>query len=149
MGRYFEDFTVGDVVGTRGVTITESQILDFALLYDPQPFHIDTQAAATGPFDGLVASGFQTLGLSFRLVWATGVFDGTGLGGGAMDDVRWLRPVRPGDTLRARFEVIGVSPSRRSDRGIVRCAYATFNQRDEVVATFTIDHIVAARPTVT
>ena len=74
-GRWFEDFAVGDVVETRGVAVTNSQILDFALVYDPQPFHIDVEAAANGPFGGLIASGFQTLGLSFRLVLATGVFE--------------------------------------------------------------------------
>ena len=145
-GRWFEDFAVGDVVETRGVTVTDSQILDFALVYDPQPFHIDVAAAANGPFGGLIASGFQTLGLSFRLVLATGVFDGTSLGGGVMDEVRWLRPVRPGDTLRIRFEVVAMRPSRRGDRGTVRCAYTTTNQRGEAVATFIIDQIVAARP---
>ena len=147
-GRWFEDFTVGDVVETRGATVTESQILDFALVYDPQPFHIDSEAAAAGPFGGLIASGFQTIGLSFRLVLATGAFDGTSLGSGAMDEVRWLRPVRPGDTLRVRFEVVEVRPSRRGDRGTVRCAYATSNQRGEAVSTFAIDHIIAARPAV-
>ena len=145
-GRWFEDFTVGDVVDTRGVTITESQILDFALVYDPQPFHIDSEAAAAWPFGGLIASGFQTLGISFRLGLATGVFDGTSLGGGVMDEVRWLRPVRPGDTLRVRFELVQVRSSRRGDRGTVRCAYTTSNQRGEQVLTFTIDHIVVARP---
>lgn len=148
-GRWYEDFSVGDVVETRGATLTESQILDFAMLYDPQPFHIDSVAAADGPFGGLIASGFQTLGLSFRLVLATGVFDGTSMGGGAMDEVRWLRPVRPGDTLRVRCEVVDLRPSRRGDRGVVRCAYTTLNQRGETVSTFTIDQIIAARSGVT
>ncbi|PWC53033.1 MaoC family dehydratase [Azospirillum sp. TSO22-1] len=148
-GRWFEEFSVGDVIETRGVTVTESQIIDFALMFDPQSFHIDGVAAAEGPFGGLIASGFQTLGLTFRLLLATGVLDGTSLGSGAMDEVRWLRPVRPGDTLRVRVEVVGTRPSRRGDRGVVRCAYATTNQHGEPVLTCAIDQIIAARPSAT
>ena len=81
-GRYFEDFQVGDVIETAGMTITESQILDFASTYDPQPFHVDAVAAAASPFGGIIASGFQTLSLSFRLVCDTGMLNGTGLGSG-------------------------------------------------------------------
>ncbi|WP_431854205.1 MaoC family dehydratase [Azospirillum sp.] len=148
-GRWFEEFSVGDVIETRGVTVTESQIIDFALMFDPQAFHIDGVAASEGPFGGLIASGFQTLGLTFRLLLATGVLDGTSLGSGAMDEVRWLRPVRPGDTLRVRVDVVDKRPSRRGDRGIVRCAYTTSNQRGEPVLTCAIDQIIAARPSAT
>ena len=148
-GRWFEEFSVGDVIETRGVTVTESQIIDFALMFDPQAFHIDGVAAADGPFGGLIASGFQTLGLTFRLLLATGVLDGTSLGSGAMDEVRWLRPVRPGDTLRVRVEVVEKRPSRRGDRGIVRCAYTTSNQHGEPVLTCAIDQIIATRPSAT
>lgn len=144
-GRWFEDFAVGDVIETAGVTLTEAQIIDFALLYDPQPFHIDTVAAAGGPFGGLIASGFQTLALTFRLFLATGTLAGTSLGSGAADELRWLRPVRPGDTLRARVEVVAVRPSRRGDRGIVRCAYTTTNQHGEAVLTVAVDQIIARR----
>lgn len=145
-GRYFEDFAVGDVVDTPGVTLTESAIVDFALVYDPQPFHIDRVAADSGPFGGLIASGFQSMALSFRLLLQTGVFAGTSLGGGVMDEVRWLKPVRPGDTLSVRMTVTDLIPSRRGDRGTVRCAYATRNQDGEVVLTFFINQIVARRP---
>lgn len=148
-GRWFEEFAVGDVIETRGVTVTEAQIIDFALTYDPQAFHIDTHAAGEGPFGGLIASGFQTLGLTFRLLLATGVLDGTSLGSGAMDEVRWLRPVRPGDTLRVRVEVVELRPSRRGGRGVVRCAYTTSNQHGEPVLTCAIDQIVATRPSAT
>ncbi|HYG85740.1 MAG TPA: MaoC family dehydratase [Azospirillum sp.] len=148
-GRWFEEFKVGDVIETRGVTVTESQIIDFALTFDPQAFHIDVQASGEGPFGGLIASGFHTLSLTFRLLLATGVLDGTSLGSGAMDEVRWLKPVRPGDTLRVRVEVTEVRPSRRGDRGIVRCAYTTLNQHGEAVMTCAIDQIIATRPSAT
>lgn len=145
-GRYFDDFAVGDVVETAGVTLTEGAIIDFALVHDPQPFHIDRVAAESGPFGGLIASGFQSLALSFRLLLQTGIFAGTSLGGGAMDEVRWLKPVRPGDTLSVTMTVVSATPSRRGDRGTVRCAYATRNQDGAVVLTFLINQIVAARP---
>lgn len=145
-GRFFEDFAVGDVVETPGVTLTDSAIIDFALVHDPQPFHIDRVAAEAGPFGGLIASGFQTLALSFRLLLQTGVFAGTSLGGGAMDEVRWLKPVRPGDTLSVTMTVVTLTPSRRGDRGTVRCAYTTRNQDGEAVLTFFINQIVAMRP---
>ncbi len=144
-GRFFEDFRVGDVIETEGITLTESQIMDFALVYDPQPFHIDAVAAADGPFGGIIASGFQTLAISFRLLRQTGVITGTGLGGAGADELRWLRPVRPGDTLRVRAEVVEVAPPRRPDRGGVKIAYTTRNQHGEDVLTVTLHHIVARR----
>ena len=144
-GRYFEDFHVGDVIETEGATVTDSQIMDFAQRFDPQPFHIDAVAAAEGPFGGLIASGFHTLSLTFRLFRDTGVITGTSLGGSGGDELRWPRPVRPGDTLRVRVEVKETIPSRRGDRGTVRLAYTTLNQHGEEVMTITLNHIVAAR----
>lgn len=144
-GRYFEDFRVGDVIETEGATLTDSLIMDFAQRFDPQPFHIDAVAAAEGPFGGLIASGFHTLALSFRLVRDTGIITGTSLGGSGGDELRWLRPVRPGDTLRVRVEVKETIPSRRGDRGTVRLGYTTLNQRGEEVMTITLNHIVAGR----
>jgi len=144
-GRYFEDFRVGDVIESEGATLTDSQIMDFAQRFDPQPFHIDAVAAADGPFQGLIASGFHTLSLTFRLLRDTGIITGTSLGGSGMDELRWLLPVRPGDTIRVRVEVAGTKPSRRGDRGTVRLAYTTLNQRGETVMTCFMNHIVAAR----
>ena len=144
-GRHFEEFHVGDVIETEGATVTDGQIMDFALRFDPQPFHLDQIAAAAGPFGGLIASGFHTLALSFRLVRDTGIVTGTSLGGSGMDELRWLRPVRPGDTLRVRVVVQETIRSRRGDRGTVRLAYTTLNQHGEAVMTATLNHIVAAR----
>ncbi|MCW2236615.1 MaoC family dehydratase [Azospirillum canadense] len=144
-GRYFEDFRIGDVIETEGATVTESQIMDFAQRFDPQPFHMDAVAASEGPFGGVIASGFHTLSLSFRLFRDTGVITGTSLGGSGGDELRWLRPVRPGDTLRVRAEVVEATPSRRGDRGTVRLAYTTLNQHGEAVMTITLHHIIATR----
>ena len=144
-GRHLEDFKVGDVIETEGMSITESQIIDFAQKFDPQPIHVDLVAAASGPFGGLIASGFHTLSLSFRLLRDTGVITGTSLGGPGGDDLRWLKPVRPGDTLRVRAEVVDVVQSRRGDRGTVHLAYNTLNQHGEVVMTITLKHLVSRR----
>lgn len=144
-GCYFEDFQIGDVILSEGATMTDSQIMDFALRFDPQPFHIDVVAAADGPFQGLIASGFHTLSLSFRLIRDTGIFTGTSLGGSAMDTLRWLIPVRPGDTIRAQVQVVEKTPSRRGDRGTVRMAYSTLNQHGQTVMTCIMSHIIAMR----
>lgn len=145
--RYLEDFRVGEVFETRGLTLTEAQIIDFALRYDPQPFHLDVRAAERSLFGGLIASGFQTLALTFRLFYDTGVVRAANLGGTGAEQVQWLKPVRPGDTLRVRVEVLEVVPSRSDPtRGRVRFAYTTYNQADEVVMTMVLVHIVARRP---
>lgn len=144
--RWFEDFAVGDRFRSQRFTVTESMIIDFAILYDPQPFHVDIEAANASMYGGLIASGYQTMALTFRLAWQTGVFQESNLGAHGLDEVRWPRPVRAGDTIRVEFEVVEVRPSRsRPDRGTVRMAYATYNQRDEVVMTLSAPQIVACR----
>jgi len=146
VGRYFEDFKVGDIIETAGMTISESQILDFASLYDPQPFHVDVVAAAKSPFGGIIASGFQTLSLSFRLVCDTGMLSGTGLGSGGGENLRWMHPVRPGDTLYVRLEVLETRPSKSApDRGNVRIRYLTSNQKGTPVMEITFHHLVKCR----
>lgn len=144
-GLYFEDFNPGDVFETEGATLTQAQIIDFALTYDPQPFHIDVVAAEKSLFGGLIASGFQTLALSFRLLRDTGIITGTGLGGAGGEELRWLAPVRPGDTIRVKAQVLDKRLSSRGGRGTVRIAYATFNQHGEAVLTVTFLHLVSAR----
>ncbi len=135
--RYFDDFAVGERFLTRGVTLTESGIIDFSLTYDPQPFQIDVEAARQTIYGGLIASGFQTLALGFRMVSDTGIFRGASMGSPGFDELRWLKPVRPGDTLRVELEVMEKTPSRsKPDRGILRIAYRIKNQKDEDVLTF-------------
>lgn len=135
--RYFDDFAVGDRFTTRGVTLTESMIIGFALTYDPQPFHIDLEAARESNYGGLIASGFQTLALGFRMVWETGVFRASSMGSPGFDELRWLKPVRPGDTLKTELEVKEKTPSRsKPDRGILRIGYRIKNQTGDDVLTF-------------
>ena len=147
MSAYFlEDFAQGQRFRTRGCTLSEGQILDFAIHYDPQPFHLDKIAAQDWPYGGLIASGFQTLLVSFRLWYAEGVINAASLGSPGMDELRWTAPVRPGDTLCVEAEVLDVRPSRaKSDRGTVTIAYAVKNQADETVMTYRVTHIIRAR----
>ena len=141
--RYFDDFAVGDKFTTRGVSLTESMIIDFALTYDPQPFHTDVEAARESNYGGLIASGFHTLVLGFRMVLETGVLRDASMGSPGFDELRWLRPVRPGDTLHVEFEVVDKTPSRsKPDRGIARIAYRIKNQKGEDVLTFLSMHLL-------
>lgn len=142
--RYFDDFKVGERFCSGGVTLSESQILDFALLYDPQPFHIDKRAAVEGPFGELTASGFQTLALSFRLFYETKTFNACSLGSPGFDELKWLKPVRPGDTIHVEAEVIEMRPSASKPKlGILKMAYATRNQDHEIVMSYLVTHMFA------
>jgi acyl dehydratase len=145
--RYFDDFAIGERFTTRAATVTEAAIIQFALTYDPQPFHIDVEAARESNYGGLIASGFHTLALGFRLVLETGIFRASSMGSPGFDELRWLRPVRPGDTLHVDLEVLEKKPSSsKPDRGILRIAYRIKNQRQEAVLTFLSMHLLSRRP---
>ena len=103
---YFEDFKPGDRFESAGKTLSEAEILDFAWRYDPQPIHMDKVAAEAGPYGGLIASGFQTLLTSFRLLWQTNLLDAASLGSPGIEELKWTKPVRPGDTLHTVIEVL-------------------------------------------
>jgi acyl dehydratase len=144
---YFEDFTVGREFPTDGATVTESQILDFALAFDPQPFHMDLEAAKRSMFGGLIASGFHSMALTFRLFAQTRALAACSLGSPGVDELRWLKPVRPGDTLRATVQVVEQRPSgSKPDRGIIRLHWTALNQRSEPVLTMTSMQLVKRRP---
>jgi acyl dehydratase len=126
---YFEDFAVGQIreVGSRVVDATE--VVAFATAYDPQPFHIDAEAAKASPFGGLIASGWHTAAMVMRLMCDGYLLDAAGTASPGVDELRWLAPVRPGDTLTARAEVLEVTPSRsKPDRGMVRSLWTASNQ---------------------
>ena len=144
---YFEDFKPGDEFRSPGITITESEIIDFALRFDPQPFHLDVEAAKATSFGGLIASGFHTAALSFRLFWQTGAISVASLGSPGIDELRWTLPVRPGDTLRIIASVVEARPSTsKPDRGVVTMTYATLNQRGETVMTMVGKQLLKRRP---
>lgn len=143
---YLDDFAVGDRFASKGMTLTEADIIGFARVWDPQPFHIDVEAARAGSFGGLIASGFQTLAATFRMLYQAGFLRDANLGGPGMDELRWLKPVRAGDTLYSRATVAEVTPSRsKPDRGILKLAVETLNQHGDVVMTVTFIIMVQRR----
>lgn len=132
--RYFEAYTPGAVFDAGAFTITEAEIIEFARLYDPQRFHTDPEAAKSSVYGGLIASGWQTVALTMRLMIDRVFGETTGLGSPGVDELRWLVPVRPGDTLSARLTVLEARPSRsKPDRGLVRFKVEAENQ-DGVLA---------------
>jgi acyl dehydratase len=136
-GLFFEDFHQGRVFDTPGVTVTDAAIIDFAFQYDPQPFHLDREAAKQSIFGGLCASGFQTMSLSFRLFAQLGVLKNN-LGGPGVDELRWTQPVYEGDTIHCRVTVAEQrASSSKPDRGIIKWGFETLNQKNEVVMTAT------------
>lgn len=144
---YLDDLAPDQRFVSGGITLTEAEIIDFAWRYDPQPFHLDVGAAARSPYGGLIASGFQSLALCFRLFIQTGRFAASSLGSPGIDELRWLAPVRPGDTLHTEVEVLEVRPSAsRPDRGIARMKYQAINQRGEPVLGFIVIHLLRRRP---
>ena len=142
---YFEQFNVGDKFRSAGVTFTESEIVRFALQYDPQPFHIDVEAASKSQYGGLIASGFQTMALAFRMYIQEGMLK-QGMGSPGMDELRWLKPVRPGDTLCMETEVLNKRESaKRKDRGYVEIFCSVINQKAETVMTFRVVQIIGCK----
>ena len=141
--RFLDDFRAGEKFVSGGVTVTESEIVHFALLYDPQSFHLDVTAAEKSPYGGLIASGFHTLSLCFRLFMQRGEFAACSMGSPGIEEVRWLAPVRPGDTLRTETEVLDVRPSSsRPDRGILKMKYVGLNQQGAAVISFVVNHLL-------
>jgi acyl dehydratase len=140
---YLDDFKAGDAFLSSGITITESEIIDFALKYDPQYFHLDVNAAAESIYGGLIASGFQTLAVCFRLFIQKGMLAKSSLGSPGIDDLKWHAPVRPGDTLKTKTEVLEVKPSSsKPDRGILRLRYSAINQHGDEVLSFVLNHLL-------
>ena len=145
-GRYYEDFEVGQSVTTDGVTLTEDAIVDFALRYDPQPFHVDRDAAAASHFGGLIASSWHTQMMVFRKVIDCGFLGNASMGSPGCDEMRFLRPVRPGDTVSATLSVLEKRASRtRNDRGYVTVLFDIQNQHGESVITWRGIQIIGRR----
>lgn len=146
--QYLEDFAAGQVYKSGRLQVDAEQIKSFAKQFDPQPFHLDEEAAKGTIFRGLAASGWHTAALTMRLL-AEGEFrPADGIIGVGFDELSWPRPVRPGDELHLASEVLEVRPSKsRPDRGLIRVRTTTFNQKDEAVQIFTGNLIVPRRST--
>ncbi|MGO9007206.1 MAG: MaoC family dehydratase [Beijerinckiaceae bacterium] len=144
--RYFEDYVAGAKFEYGPVSVDETEIIAFAKRYDPQTMHVDPQAAARGPFKGLIASGWQTMSLMMRLFVDHYLSAVASLGSPGVDEVRWLRPVRPGDQLMLRVSVLETKPSRsKPDRGMVVSLLEAVNQSGDVVASLKAMNLLAAR----
>lgn len=145
--RYLDDLTPGDHFTGGPVTVTEEDIVAFARQFDPQPFHLDPEAAQGSVFGGLAASGWHTAGLTMRMiVTGDGALAG-GFVGMGVEDVRWPKPTRPGDVLRIESEILEVRVSaKRPDRGIARVRTTTLNQDGEIVQQMTANLLVPRRP---
>jgi len=144
---YLEDFVVGRTFASGRTTMTAEAIKAFASNYDPQPFHLDEAAGAGSLFGGLVASGWHTAAVSMRLLVDGDVKPAGGLIGAGCDELRWPRPVRPGDELHLLSEVLAVRElASRPGTGMVKLRTTTFNQNEEPVQIFVANLLVPARP---
>jgi acyl dehydratase len=146
---FLEDFAPGRVFRSHSSTRMESdRIIEFASEFDPQPFHLDPERARDTMFGGLVASGWHTAGVTMQLLVESDFAPAGGIIGAGFEDMRWPRPVNPGDTLRVEAEVLETRPSRsRPQQGLLKLRINTFNQRDEIVQTSIANILVQARPT--
>lgn len=145
-GLWLDDMAVGQRYETDSYEVTEQEIIAFARQYDPQPFHVDPEAAKDTFFGGLAASGWHTAGITMRLFVTSGPQLSAGSVGAGVE-LRWPTPTRPGDVLRVVVDVDSVRPSRtKPDRGIVTLSYRTLNQHDEVRQETTATVVMFARP---
>lgn len=146
--RYFEDYVPGAVHECGSISVQEDDILSFARQFDPQPLHLDPEAARRSVFEGLIASGWHTAGLMMRLYVEYYLSQVASLSSPGVDELRWLKPVRPGDELFLRVTVMGATRSRsKPDRGVVRSFIEVRNQKQEVVMTMKALNLVGCRET--
>ena len=146
--RYLEDFAAGQTYGSGRLRIDKERIKTFAAEFDPQPFHLDEEAARDTIFRGLAASGWHTAALTMRLLVESELKPAGGIVGAGFDEFRWPRPVRPGDELRVESEVLEVRPSKsRPEQGLIKVKTTTLNQNDEPVQVSVGNLIVPRRPT--
>lgn len=144
--HYLDDLSVGQKFGSGRLTLEVDAIRRFAGEFDPQPFHLDDEAAQATIFRGLAASGWHTAALTMRLLVESEFRPAGGIVGAGVDDLRWPRPVRPGDELRVESEVLELRPSKsRPQQGIARLRVTTLNQDDEVLQTYVASLVMQRR----
>jgi acyl dehydratase len=143
--RYFEDFAIGQKFGSEPRPVEAAEIKAFAAQFDPQPFHLDEDAARGSLFGGLAASGWHTAAMTMRLCLSSDLRPAGGIIGGG-GELTWSKPVRPGDTLHVEIEVVETRTSRsRPTQGLVKVRIATLNQHGETVQTFSPTLLVERR----
>lgn len=134
--RYFEDYVPGRVYEFGTISVTEAEVIEFARRYDPQPFHVDPEAARKSRYGGLISSGWLTASLMMRLLVDHYISSVAGLGSPGVSDLKWLKPVRPGDELSIRVTVMAARRSHsKPDRGFIGSTVEVLNQNREVVMT--------------
>ena len=144
--KYFDDFHIGETFETEPNFISKDEIIDFASKYDPQTFHLDEEAAKNGPFGQLTSSGFMTLGKSFTQIINTDVFNGSSMGAWGLDELRWTKPVYPGDTLKTKVEVLEKKLSSKNPiKGTVRLKQTVSNQNGDVVMTWISNSMIKVK----
>jgi acyl dehydratase len=145
--RYFYDFKIGERFESASLEVGESDITAFASSFDPQPWHLDRQAAAASPFKGIVASGWHTTAITMRLVVDSGVLKATGVLGTGIDELRWVRPVRPGDVLHVTGEIVALEPPRSGrSAGTMRVRLETADQLGEIAMSMIAILRIPVRP---
>jgi len=145
--RYLEDFSPGQKFASGRLRVERERIKSFAAEFDPQPFHLDEDAARNSLFGGLAASGWHTAALTMRLLVESDLKPAGGILGAGFDEFRWPRPVRPGDELHLESEVLEVRASKsRPDQGVIKVKTTTLNQNDEAVQISIGNLIVPRRP---
>jgi acyl dehydratase len=145
--RYFEDYRPGLVCHSESEYVHEEEVVGFAQRFDPQWIHTDPAAAAKGPFDGLIASGWHTASLMMRMFVLSYLNEHASIGGAGVQDLRWLSPVRPGDRLSAKFTVLKARRSKsKPDRGLVHTGIEVFREDGDVVMTLTTISMLRVKP---
>jgi acyl dehydratase len=133
---YWEDFKAGEVLQLGEKRVDKEEIIAFAKQFDPQPFHVDEAAAKASMYGGLIASGWHTVALVMRMMCDSYMLDSASLGSPGVENLKWLKPVRPGDTLRAQRTTLEVRASAsRPEMGLVKTRWEVFNQTGEPVMT--------------
>ena len=144
--RFFEDYEPGKEYEFGPVIISERDIIKFARQFDPQDFHVDPVKAVSGPFEGIVASGWHTISVAMRLYVDHYLSHVASLGSPGVDDIRWPVAVRPGDSLKLRVKILETRPSRsKPHRGIVRAQVEAVNQRGEVALSMNVVSFIGRR----
>jgi acyl dehydratase len=145
--RYFEDFQPGEVSEAGPYVVSREEIIAFAKQFDPQPFHLSDEGGRESIFGGLIASGWHTASICHRLIVEGLLGKTASLGSPGLDELRWLKPVRPGDALSVRTEVVSLTPSRsKPDRGAIKFRFEVRNQHGEVVMSEMANALFARRP---
>ena len=145
--RYFEDYEPGSVFVTGEIAVDAEDIIEFARKYDPQPMHIDPAAAARGTFGGLIASGWHTGAMMMRLFADHFLSPESSVASPGLDELRWLKPVRPGDRLSLRVTILEARRSRsKPEQGIVRSLIEVLNQHGETVMSLKPISLIRCRP---